>query len=147
VVERKAIPVRLAVAVRPAWEAHYLSTAAMSQLIALPSMPTALPAARAAPPPSVLPPQALVATPILQPCFPSFPQAATVNQASRAWQVSALQVGPAAPAAMVALGLADCQKPVLTAESAALVVLVVLVAQEALAELAELAALVVLVVP
>ena len=132
---------------RPAWAAHYLSTPAMSQLIALPSMATALRAAMAAPPPSLPPPQALAATPILQACFPSFPQAATVNQASRAWQVSALQVGPAAPAAMVALALADCQEPVLTAESAALVVLVVLVAQEVLAELAELAELAALVVP
>ena len=61
--------------------------------------------------------------------------------------MSAVQVGPAAPAAMVALALADCQEPVLTAESAAREGLGVLVAQQALAELAELVVLVVLVVP
>jgi hypothetical protein len=84
VVERKAVTVRAAVAVRPEWEVHYLSTAAMSQLIALPSMATPLGAALA-PPPSRTPPEALAATPILQACFPSFPQAAPVKQASRAW--------------------------------------------------------------
>jgi len=46
----------------------------------------------------------------------------------------------------VALALADCQEPVLTAESAAREALVVLVARQPLAELAVLAALVVLVV-
>jgi len=73
----------------------------------------------AAPPPSLPQSQAQAATPILQACFPSFPQAAPVNQASRAWKVSAVQVGAAVPAAMVALALAECQQPVLTAAPAA----------------------------
>jgi hypothetical protein len=56
-------------------------------------------------------------------------------------------VDPAAPAAVVALAVAECQEPVLTAAPAAREGLVVLVAQQTLAELAALAALVVLVVP
>ena len=53
----------------------------------------------------------------------------------------------AAPAAMVAMALADCQEPVSTAESAAREALVVLVAREAQAELAAVAAREALVVP
>ena len=66
-------------AVQPAWEAHYLLIAALSQSIALRSMATVLQAVRAVLLPSLQRPQALAATPTLQDSFPSLPQAAQVK--------------------------------------------------------------------
>ena len=66
-------------AVQPAWEAHYLLIAVLSQSIALPSMPTVLRVVRAVLLLSLQRPLARAATPTLQAYFPSLPQAAQVK--------------------------------------------------------------------
>ena len=66
-------------AVQPAWAAHYLLIAVLSQLIALPSMATVLQAVRAVLLLLRARPRAQVATPILQAYFPSLPQVAQVK--------------------------------------------------------------------